>query len=393
MFFAAIWSGAEWLRGHVLTGFPWDLPGAAWRAGSAVSQTAAVVGVYGLSFLTLAIAASAVTLFPGHDRRARIAAIAPAVLVLALLWTGGAWRLSRPAPADTPQRIRVVQANVPQTERMSAGNLSPILQRHLRLSALPAKGGAPDIIVWPEGAVPASANEILDPDQGPRAEIARVLTPNQTLMFGTYRVEGTQSRPVYFNSLVAVRRNAEGLALTGLYDKYRLVPFGEYLPLESLMGAIGVKKLVAVGDGFTSGPQPRPIVPVGVPPVQPLICYESLFPGFVRDGPDRPKWIVNVSNDSWFGQTSGPWQHLNLASYRAIESGLPLIRATPTGVSAIVDARGRPRRVLGLGVEGVIDGPLPGAATPTLYARLGDVPLGLLFLAGLACGWQQRRKR
>ena len=159
------------------------------------------------------------------------------------------------------------------------------------------------------------------------------------------------------------------------------------------MERIGLKKLAGVGDGFSTGPPPAPISPAGLPVVQPLICYESLFPGFTgRTGP-RPAWIVNVSNDAWFGQTSGPWQHLNLASYRALEAGLPVIRATPTGVSAVVDPYGRTRASLGLGQRGVIDAALPAALEPTPFARWRDAPFWIFCGLGLACAVPAIRRR
>jgi apolipoprotein N-acyltransferase len=166
------------------------------------------------------------------------------------------------------------------------------------------------------------------------------------------------------------------------------VPFGEYMPLGRWLAPLGVQELVHVGPGFTPGPPPRPIAPAGVPPFQALICYESLFPGVTRAGAlaagFRPAWIVNISDDAWFGVTSGPWQHLNLASYRAIEEGLPMVRGTPTGISAVVDAYGRtlPGKRLGQGAYGFIDAVLPRPLSPTLFVRYG--PLGFALLMGLS---------
>ena len=169
------------------------------------------------------------------------------------------------------------------------------------------------------------------------------------------------------------------------------MPFGEYLPLRPLMTAVGVSRLAHVEGDFTPGPRPRPISPAGVPKVQPLICYETLFPGYTPSGADRPAWIVNVSNDAWFGRTSGPWQHLNIASYRAIEEGLPIVRATPTGVSAVIDAYGRAVSVIGPGRQGVIDAALPGALKPTLYARLRGLPFWVIISTALSVALFQDR--
>ncbi len=181
-----------------------------------------------------------------------------------------------------------------------------------------------------------------------------------------------------------MRARAGGLDVTGVYDKYRLVPFGEYLPAEQVLQPLGFKDLTHIGDSYSAGALPAGIAPAGMPPVLPLICYESLFPDLVRDAvrrsARRPQWIVNVSNDSWFGVTSGPLQHLNQASYRAIEEGLPIVRSTPTGVSAVIDAYGRvaPGRSLGMDRLGVIDAPLPPPLAGTTYGRVGDAPLGIL---------------
>jgi apolipoprotein N-acyltransferase len=191
---------------------------------------------------------------------------------------------------------------------------------------------------------------------------------------------------------MAFTRTPTGLRSAGVYDKHRLVPFGEFLPLEPVLEALGVKELTHVGDGFSSGPRPRPMTVPGLPPFQPLICYEGLFPG-LPDGSTRAAWIVNVSNDAWFGRTSGPLQHLNLSSYRAIEQGLPLIRATPTGVSAIVDAYGRVdgEHRLDPGESGVIDALLPAALENTYFSQLGDLGVWALIAVGLLVAAPVRR--
>jgi apolipoprotein N-acyltransferase len=217
------------------------------------------------------------------------------------------------------------------------------------------------------------------------------IAPGQTLLTGANRAEVVPGGPArYFNSLVAFRREGDGLKVTGVYDKHHLVPFGEYMPLADLATRVGFRSLVHMPDDFSAGPPSQPIAPRGAPPVQVLICYEALFPGVTRGGAARaglrPAWILNISNDAWFGVTSGPLQHLNIASYRAIEEGLPIVRATPTGVSAIIDAYGRtaPGARLGLGDLGIIDAPLPPALKATPYRRRGDLYFAaMLLLSGL----------
>jgi apolipoprotein N-acyltransferase len=214
------------------------------------------------------------------------------------------------------------------------------------------------------------------------------MRPGETLLLGAVHIDSSTHPPLYYNSLFAVRRVGDDLQMLGRYDKHHLVPFGEYMPFDTLAGRIGFKTLVHIGDGFSAGPRPVALSIPGLAPLQPLICYEGLFPSsFARTGP-RPAWIANVSNDAWFGETSGPWQHLNLASYRAIEEGIPVIRATPTGVSAVVDAYGRPKALLGLGKAGVIDANLPPALAPTLYSRWRDGPFWIFCLGGaIVAAW------
>lgn len=383
--FAGCFGLFEWLRGHVLTGFPWDLAGETWRAGSAPSQAASVVGAYGLGWITVAACAAPALLWPGPRRRRAWIAMGLAAMTIACLYIYGAWfrlpfEVTDPATPTPTIWVRVVQADVDQESKYDEALFRSILDRYTRLTAQPsssASGRVPDIVIWPEGAIPDSVNNYLAPDTWTRAAITGALRPGQTLLLGGYRLTGPGDQPKAYNSLLALRAKDGGLAMTGLYDKFRLVPFGEYLPAEGLLAPLGFKKLVHVTDGFDPGPPPRPITPEGAPPVQPLICYESLFPGFVRQGArigGRPAWIVNISNDAWFGKTSGPWQHLNIASYRAIEEGLPMVRATPTGVSAVIDAYGRirPGASLGQGVLGVIDAPLPPALAPTPFDRWGE---------------------
>lgn len=382
--FAGALTACEWLRGHVLTGFPWNLPGETWAAGSAPSQAAALVGTYGLTWITLAVACGLCVVLEGRGGRNLARA---AVLTLALLYVGGWMRLSAPAPAAPGVTLRVVQANVAQEMKYDQQAFVDIVGRYLRLTAQ-AADAPPQVVVWPEGAIPAAVNDYLAPGTWTRAAIQDALAPGQTLLVGAYRVSGNPLAPNYYNSLIAVRRDAADLTVAGVYDKFRLVPGGEFLPFDRLWAALGVKKLVNVGDGFSPGPKPRPLILPGLPILQPLICYESLFPGFTREGARaahlRPAWIVNISNDAWFGATSGPWQHLNLASYRAIEEGLPMVRATPTGISAVIDARGRVVDRLGPGRAGVIDATLPGAEPATLYLRVGEAPTVVLLIVALA---------
>jgi apolipoprotein N-acyltransferase len=392
--FAGAFAAIEWLRGHILTGFPWDLPGESWRAGSPLSQGASVFGAYGLTWITLVIASAPALI---QDGRKGLAAVAGAAALLAGLYAWGAGRLTQspPTPAGAPL-LRIVQADVAQASKYDPQLFSSIVQRYVALTAAPA-AQTPDIVVWPEGAIPDAMEDYLAPGAWPRAAIVAALKPGQTLILGGYRMANANvDPPVVYNSLAAFRRQGDELTPLGLYDKFRLVPFGEFLPFDALAGRLGIKTFVHVGDGFSAGPRPRPLQLAGLPPVQPLICYEALYPGFTREGAAasgvRPAWIVNISNDAWFGATSGPWQHLNIASYRAIEEGLPMVRATPTGVSAVVDAFGRPEASLPEGALGVIDRRLPAALAPTPFSHFGDAPFALMIAASLAIAVGLRRR-
>jgi len=385
--FAGALAGFEWLRGHVLTGFPWDLPGETWRAGSAPSQLASVVGAYGLTWITVAIAASLALV---RDGRRGLIAVGVAVVALAGLYGYGSYRLSNAVQGAGPL-VRIVQPMVRQSAKYDPELFAEIVGKYVRLTQTPAVR-MPDIVIWPEGAIPAAINDYLSPGSWTLEAIHGALTPGQTLLVGAYRIEAGREAALYYNSLVALSAEPQGLTATAIYDKHRLVPFGEYMPMDKIMSRFGVKQMVHVGEGFTPALPPDPITPVGAPPLQPLICYESLFPGFTREGARRsgitPAWIVNISNDAWFGVTSGPRQHLNLASYRAIEEGLPMARATPTGVSAMIDAYGRvlPGKSLDLGQAGVIDANLPPPAPTTLYRRWGEWPFALMMLLAAALG-------
>ncbi|MBU1384114.1 MAG: apolipoprotein N-acyltransferase [Alphaproteobacteria bacterium] len=394
--FAGLFSLLEWLRGHVLTGFPWNPAGASWAAGSPASQFAAVVGVYGLGLVTVAAVSAFGPLAGPGPRKARVGAAVLGALALAALLVGGTVRLSGARLTLTDTVVRIVQADVPQESKWTPEAYRGIVDRYVNLTARPG-AVVPDVVIWPEGALPASANQVFAPGSPDAAAIARAVRPGQSLILGLGRGVADPDAPDgarYYNSLLALTDEGDdGLRISAAYDKYRLVPFGEFLPAGGLLGALGVRSLTHMPLDFSAGPRPAPIAIPGLPPVQPLICYESLYPGFTPGGAARPQWIVNISNDAWFGRTSGPLQHLNLASYRAIETGLPVVRSTPTGVSAMIDPWGRVvgEQRLEPGESGVIDARLPAPAAATPYGRFGDLLFALGLLAALAplVGWRR----
>lgn len=394
--FAALFCLLEWLRGHVLTGFPWNPAGASWKAGSAASQFASVAGVYGLGFVTVATAAAFGPLLNAGPRKARIVTAVLGAVVLTGVMISGAARLSSARLQLTPTVVRIVQADVPQATKWTPEAYQGIVDRYVNLTGRPG-AVIPDLIIWPEGALPATANDVFAPGSPDAAAIARAVLPGQSLILGLGRgvpdpaaAEGAR----YFNSLfVLTDEGGDGLRISGTYDKYRLVPFGEFLPAGGVMSALGLRALTHMPLDFSAGPRPAPINIPGAPRAQPLICYESLYPGFTPGSTGRPGWIVNISNDAWFGRTSGPLQHLNLASYRAIETGLPVVRATPTGTSAMIDPWGRviEGQRLDAGESGVIDARLPQPAAVTLYGRIGDLLFWIGVVGGLLCAVPWRR--
>lgn len=378
--------GAEWLRGHVLTGFPWNLLGYALTVTDALMQGAALVGAYGLTPLAVVIFAAPLTMLA--DRRSVWGALAIAALPLSLLYAYGAWRLSAPTEFAPSVSLRIVQPNVPQREKWMAEHQRRIFEDHLALTVTNAGGardGAANIthVIWPEAAMPFLPLE--QPEA--LAAIADVLPNGATLITGAIRREPPDRM---FNGALVF--DSAG-ALVAKYDKIHLVPFGEYLPLEPILSALGLKKLTHGLGAFAVGQSPRPLLVVpGLPPTLALVCYEALFPGAVVQGPERPQLLINVTNDGWFGNSTGPRQHFHQARVRAVEEGAPLIRAANNGISAVVDANGRVLQSLGMNVRGVIDSPLPAAGAATQYARHGDLGFAMILvvMAGVAA-WLARR--
>jgi len=382
---------AEWLRGHVLTGFPWNVLGYALTYPDSLMQTAGVIGIYGLSLVAVfVLAAPLVAWVDSRTTRARWRGAAMLVAAAAVMMAYGHWRLAQPAPAVAGDalRLRLVQPSVLQREKWMPEHQRRIFNLHLDLTKRNAAGiedGAAgvDLVLWPEAAMPFL------PLETPEAIelIGKALPPGAQLVSGALRVEvpdpekPDENRRI-FNTLLAF--GAEG-KLVATYDKIHLVPFGEYLPLNRWLDAIGLEPLTRRRGGFTTGPQPRPLMKLPrVPAFAPLICYEGIFPRAIVQGAERPAFLANVTNDGWFGNTTGPRQHLHQSRVRAAEEGLPLLRVANNGITAVVDGHGRVLQRLDLDVIGVIDARLPAALPPTVYGRFGDLGFVLMLAAGLA---------
>jgi apolipoprotein N-acyltransferase len=376
----------EWLRGHVLTGFPWNAFGYALTEPLALAQTASLIGLWGLTFLSVAIFASPAVLIDGRSR-GRKPWIAPVVAVLLLVAMGifGAVRLSlNPTATVANVKLRIMQPNLQQDVRFNYSAKAEVMQKYLTLSdraSGPQSTGVRDasILIWPESAFPF----FLTREADAMAQIADLLPKGTVLITGSVRAPdlppGVRITRAY-NSIYVIDHDGSVLSV---YDKLHLVPFGEYLPFQDLMEKLGFEQLTKVQGGFIPGTRRRTLAIPNAPRALPLICYEAVFPGDVAPGDDRPGWIVNLTNDGWFGISTGPYQHLQQARLRAIEEGLPVVRAANTGISAVVDPLGRMVARLGLGVEGVLDSSLPSAIPPTIYARSGDIPAAIIVAAAL----------
>ena len=370
--FALAFMIAEWLRGHIFTGFPWNLPGYGWVASTALLQSTSVLGVYGLSLLTLLFGASFALL--ANRGRAWWLNAAMTLLFVAL-WTGGEMRLRAATDATVEGvRLRLVQPSTPQPEKYAPENQLRNWRRLIDLSSLPTPE-QPTHIIWPEAAPPF----LLEGIPEVAADIANLTGDSRVLMTGQVRVAQENGRRDSYNSFAIFGPHGK---LIGTYDKFHLVPFGEYVPGGPLLRAIGVTE-IAASTGFSSGPGPKTMMVPGAPPAGPLICYEVIFPGEVTAEP-RPGWLVNVTDDSWFGPDTGPMQHLLIARVRAIEEGLPIVRAANSGISAVIDAHGRVRASLALGLRDVVDAGLPVALSPTPFVRYANVILMTLLLMCMA---------
>jgi apolipoprotein N-acyltransferase len=367
---AILWTVTEWLRGHIFTGYPWNPLGHVWAFAPALLQAAAVVGVYGLGTLTFAVLAA-----PAAGWRAALAA-------LGIVGIAGAAGLAVMPPPDAGAEgplIRIVQPNVPQSEKWAANDRAAHFRSLIELSRRPGfdKLAA---VVWPETAVPF----VVEPGSAALPAMAQAAPPNGYLLGGMARGNANRADGVW-NSLLAI--DAKG-TVQAHYDKVHLVPFGEYIPWHKefppLSGAIG-RGSFEVGTSFVTLALP------GLPPFSPTICYEAIFPGAVTGPGERPRWLVNVTNDAWFGTSSGPYQHLTSARMRTVEEGLPMIRAANTGISAVIDAYGRVLVSLDMERQGVLDHVLPPSRAETPYARWGDwTVLTLLLLLGVATGLKRQ---
>lgn len=365
-------AAVELLRSYVLTGFPWALPGHVLIASPAL-PTASFVGAHGLGLAVLLGAALIVS--QGTVRRA--GGLALWVLPLGL----GAAMPPAPDVANDAPVVRLIQPNAPQHQKWDPDFRQVFFRRGLAATAAAPDGPAPALVVWPETALP----ELLRFSETVRPMISRA-AGGQPVLVGAQRYDDDR-RPR--NSLVML--TGEDGEIAQVHDKYRLVPFGEYLPFEAALNSIGIGAFAAqLAGGYAPGDGPVLIDVPGLGQVLPLICYEAIFPQELRRL-DRPRAIMHLTNDAWFGTFAGPQQHLALAQLRAAESGLPLLRAANTGVSAAIDARGQILASLDLGEAGHLDVALPPALPTPLYIVTGDWAVAALLLLLIVGSWRHIR--
>ncbi|WP_050928205.1 apolipoprotein N-acyltransferase [Aestuariivita boseongensis] len=364
---------AELARAYVLTGFPWAGFAQIW-VGHGPDLLLATIGPHGLGLITLFAGLALARAIAGQGALpVRLLGLLP---VAAVLGFGFVLAASLPPVAEGAKVVRLVQPNARQDQKWDPEMIPVFLNRNLTFTAQTPR---PDLIVWPETSVPT-----LMEYGGPIFEEMSAAAQGTPVIAGVQRREGAR----LYNSAFLL----DGATPTQIYDKHHLVPFGEYIPLGDLAARFGLFGFAARdGQGFSSGSGPRLMDLGDLGRALPLICYEAVFPQLSRTA-DRPDMLIQITNDGWFGQHSGPYQHLAQARMRAIEQGLPMIRVANTGISAMIDPYGRITHSLGLGEAGYLDAPLPQALPKTLYARSGDWPmLGLLILASLGLVAMQRR--
>jgi len=384
--FSIIWVVVEYARGHLFSGFPWNLAGYVFTASDALLQLASLGGVYGLTWFAVLLGVISAALADEHvDKKKAMGAVVTACAVL-LVGTGwGMVRLQAPAETHTGIKLRLVQPNIEQNLRWDPAYRRHVLDEHLRLTREPGIENI-DIIIWPETAVPYA----LKSEDVLARLLGQAIPSHARLVMGGLRVDGEEADWRMFNTIEVLNHHG---SIVNTYDKVKLVPFGEFIPFrEFLPKAL----LTPAGDkDFSTG---RPGITLPVPDERhsmlPLICYEVIFPEMmeVDSAFPAPIWLLNLTNDAWFGLSSGPYQHFHMARMRAVEQGMPLVRVANTGISAIIDVNGRVLSRMGLNEKGIIDGWLPsGHKEATFYKKLGEIPiLGLIFI-GLILTIGQRK--
>lgn len=369
--FLVLWVVVEYLRMLGMFGFPWNLLGYSAQASDAVSQLASLTGVFGLSLLVLAVALVPVPWIKQRINLAqRRAYTLVALLAFATVALFGAGRLPDQAVL-TATRVRVVQPNIPQDMKWTQAGRLESLRIHAQLSQSPSADGViPATILWSETALPFT----IYPDSVWPSRLGSLLPPGSRLITGAVRADDSGKQLKLWNSIIGIDATGQ---LLGYYDKRQLVPFGEFVPLRAVLP---LDKITPGSVDFSRGTVLEPLQFGDVPSFGALVCYEVIFPHISAHPAHRPDWLFNATNDAWYGDSPGPYEHFSISRMRAVEQGLPLVRAANTGISGVIDPYGRPVATLQLNQRGVLDRALPAPLKATPYARWREIPLMFVLL-------------
>jgi len=360
---AATLTIGEVLRGVFLSGFPWNPFGLIFSSSLELLQSASVFGVYGLSFFLILFSSSLLLLF-SHPKHIKFFTFIVGLFLC--IWGYGYYRTTKNPTKTTPNSLALVQPNIPQHPFFSNEQKRKNLRKIVNLT-LPLKASKPNIIVWPESAVPFAFNHI------PSLEtyLKNILSPQSLLIFGTMRLDRDHPKARIFNTLYVLSREN---GIEGFYDKNHLLPFGEYVPFSDLVEKFfPIKAMTGGGMNFSSGKEIKEFfLPFSLPGFIPSICYEAIFPKYYTNAKVCPRWIINITNDAWFGQSTGPYQHFQMSRLRAIETGLPVVRVATTGISGVIDSYGRILSTCALNKKCIISTYLPKSIeSPTLFSIYG----------------------
>jgi apolipoprotein N-acyltransferase len=377
---------AEWLRSFVLTGFPWNAVGYGIMPFPLMMQSVHLVGLYGMNVLAVFIFASPALI---GTKRGMFPGLVLAVLLFAGHLGFGAYRLAQPLPETTEKSVtvRLVQPQVPVSGEVDDAARARIFDQHMAMSAQTPEDGKtrPDIIIWPETAIPF----ILSENQDAYARIGDMLQDGQILISGAVRDESVTAgqEPRYYNSIYVFDDKGQVISAA---DKVHLVPFGEFLPFGKLFERLGVNAVAAMPGGFSAGASHAVFTPPGKPSLYPLICYEAIFPYEITAAGEAADVLLNITNDTWFGNSPGPYQHFHQAQIRAVEVGKPLIRSANSGISAVVNQKGEIVAGFALSISGVFDTTIPSKTVPIVDSSQRQMNFWLIMALGFAIAFFSR---